>query len=137
MSETTIASTAKDPRPPAVICRERGWGPGTLLAGDEGYGVTVIEVTALGRSGILARTVAHDGTATDGDESSWTLDCRDWHPVDPAEVPQPIPAGSRARTSEGAEGVIESGPDRYGAYVVIETDGTKWLVRASALTVVT
>lgn len=133
-ASTATVSTKNDPRPPAAICRERGWGPGTLLAGDEGYGVTVIEIVCVHARNIYARTVAHDGYAVgDRDEASWVLYCRDWQAIDRADVPQPIPAGTQVRTSQGTEGVVESGPDRSGAYVVVEADGTKWLVPAKRL----
>lgn len=67
--------------------RLNGWGVGTLLAGSEGYGETVIEVTYLMRDGcgILAETVSHKGEPVKHRrESNWTLNCRDWHEVTPA-----------------------------------------------------
>ena len=74
--------------PDAEICRRNGWGAGTLLAGDEGHGVTVIRITAVGDTCILAREVCHAGKpASDiaGRELNWTLSCRDWRQVtDPA-----------------------------------------------------
>lgn len=75
-----MRTTKNDRRPPAAICRERGWGPGTRLAGDEGYGVTVIQVTAVGEQMILAKTLTHRGEVPPwaGQENSWTLACRDW-----------------------------------------------------------
>ena len=130
---TILRSTKDDGRPPAEVCRERGWGPGTLLAGDEGYGVTVIEIVCVHDRNIYARTVAHDGLACGGGESSWVLYCRDWQSVDPTEVPQPIPVGTDVRTSQGTEGTVESGPDRQGAYVVAEPNGKKWMVPAKHL----
>lgn len=76
-------STLNDYRHPAEVCRERGWGPGTLLIGDEGYGPTIIEITGLGERLMLARTVAHDGAPLGyADEHSWCLHCRDWQKVD-------------------------------------------------------
>jgi hypothetical protein len=65
----------------ADFCRRVGWGPGTRLAGDEGYGVTVIEITALGESVILAKQISHAGKLDPSREHAWTLDCRDWEPV--------------------------------------------------------
>jgi hypothetical protein len=65
----------------AERCRQNGWGVGTRLAGDEGYGVTVIEITAIGESRILAKTVSHKGERVDQSETSWTLVCRDWQAV--------------------------------------------------------
>lgn len=66
----------------AQMCRDNGWGPGTRLAGDEGYGVTVIEITAVGASAVLAITVSHDGTSySNPHESTWSLEYRDWREV--------------------------------------------------------
>lgn len=65
----------------AQKCRDNGWGPGTLLAGDEGYGETVIRVTAVGEDSILARAISHRGEPTKRRESLWTLSCRDWREV--------------------------------------------------------
>lgn len=62
-------------------CRANGWGPGTRLAGDEGYGVTVIEITAVGERSILARMVSHRGEPRQRSEGLWTLACRDWKVV--------------------------------------------------------
>lgn len=62
----------------AQRCRKNGWKPGTLLAGDEGYGVTVIRITAVGEEGILARAVSHDGVSMTRREAPWTLRCRNW-----------------------------------------------------------
>jgi hypothetical protein len=39
----------------AELCRKNGWGPGTRLVGHEGFGDTVIEITAVGEAGILRR----------------------------------------------------------------------------------
>lgn len=134
MSDTAIVSTENDPRPPAVICRERGWGPGTLLAGDEGYGVTVIEIVCVHDHQLHARQVAHAGYAVNGDESSWVLFCRDWRPIDRADVPQPLRVGLPVRSTQGIFGEIESGPDRYGAYIVSAGD-RKWSIPAKHLRV--
>lgn len=60
---------------PAELCRRNGWGPGTRLAGDEGYGPTTIEITAVGRHSILA--VVEGFTI----EQSWSLDQREWRVV--------------------------------------------------------
>ena len=67
----------------ADLCRRNGWGPGTRLIGDEGYGPTVIEITAIGEQRILAVEVSHDGGATRPRyERSWVLFCREWRAVD-------------------------------------------------------
>lgn len=68
-------------------CRALGWGPGTVLVGDEGYGPTVIEITAVGAERIMARQISHSAKPGDGVERSWTLRLRDWRPLpagDPA-----------------------------------------------------
>lgn len=68
-------------QPAADICRARGWGPGTRLVGDEGFGPTVIKITAVGESDILARAVSHNGEPTDRKEGIWHLGCRDWREI--------------------------------------------------------
>lgn len=68
----------------ADICRLNGWGVGTRLAGDEGYGVTIIEITAVGEAAILAKALSHKGEPCcdwSKKESAWVLWCRDWTEV--------------------------------------------------------
>jgi len=65
----------------AEHCREQGWGPGTRLTGDEGYGPCVIEITAVGERSILAKCVGHRGGPGLEREQSWTLAHRDWREV--------------------------------------------------------
>lgn len=65
----------------ADVCRRLGWLPGTLLEGDEGYGPSVIRITALGETEILARRVRHNGQPVNDHETNWTLSCRDWKQV--------------------------------------------------------
>lgn len=67
----------------ADTCRTNGWIVGTRLAGDEGYGVTVIEITAIGEEAVLARQISHDGKPRNWNETSWALHCRDWAVVAP------------------------------------------------------
>jgi hypothetical protein len=63
-------------------CRENGWKVGTRLVGDEGYGPTVIEITAIGESSILAKTISHNGKPSSyRGETCWTLQCRKWRRV--------------------------------------------------------
>ena len=71
----------------ADYARRRGWVPGTLLAGDEGYGVTVIKITAIGEQKVMAYAVSHKGKATDGAtyEGMWTFAYRDWQQVNDAQ----------------------------------------------------
>ena len=74
-------STLNDCRPSPVLCSERGWKAGTRLIGDEGYGPTIIELTAIGEGTILAKTISHNGVPSSASEHCWTLSCRDWHEV--------------------------------------------------------
>jgi hypothetical protein len=62
----------------AELCRSNGWTVGTRLVGDEGYGPTVIQITAIGESVLLAKAVSQDGRSVSGRELTWTLACRDW-----------------------------------------------------------
>lgn len=63
-------------------CRRKGWAVGTRLKGVESganYSRTdVIEITAIGVEGILARTVTNKGY---GREQGWSLQWRDWEAV--------------------------------------------------------
>lgn len=63
------------------LCLANGWGVGTRLAGDEGYGETVIEITYMSERTLLAKRISNDGVATFPHETSWSLDCREWHEV--------------------------------------------------------
>ena len=74
-----MTPTQNSPLPAAEICRRNDWEPGARLVGDEGYGPTVIEITAVGVETILARCISHNGTPCCGaGEQMWHLDCRDW-----------------------------------------------------------
>lgn len=67
---------------PADTCRRNHWRAGTHLAGDEGYGETIIRITAIGEEAILARTVMHRGNPPKyRGETSWTLKFREWRKV--------------------------------------------------------
>jgi len=77
-----MENTLNNPLPSSEICRRNGWGPGTKLVGDEGYGPCVIEITAIGVEAILARCLSPH----DSGEGVWTLECRDWKPLQPAPV---------------------------------------------------
>lgn len=68
----------------AEYVRRKGWGVGTHLIGDEGYGPREIIITAVGEHSILAREL--DG----GREQTWTLWMRPWQPVTP-DIPEPTP----------------------------------------------
>ena len=56
----------------ATHARRRGWDVGTRLIGDEGYGPTIITITAIGRQNVLACPDGRDY------ENMWTLAARDW-----------------------------------------------------------
>jgi hypothetical protein len=62
----------------AALCRKYGWKRGTKLVGDEGYGPTVIQITAVGDDSILAKILSHNGHPSDEREGSWTLHNRNW-----------------------------------------------------------
>jgi hypothetical protein len=57
----------------AAICRQRGWGPGTRIVGDEGHGPETIEITAVGETIVLAKSIKYNGP-----EVMWCLNMRDW-----------------------------------------------------------
>ena len=64
----------------ADCVRRMGWTVGTRLVGDEGYGPTVISITAIGEVNVLASRESHNGKPNFG-ESSWTFSYRDWQPA--------------------------------------------------------
>lgn len=82
----------------AEQCRQNGWGPGTRLVGDEGYGPTVIEITAVGESGILAKSISHNGEPGDEHEARWTLSCREWQEVAAFACPAALRDTRKERT---------------------------------------
>ena len=77
-----MVSTRYDYRSAAEICRENGWGVGTCLVGDAGYGPTVIQITALGDKIMLAKIISHRCVSAEyHDAQAWSLSLRDWHPA--------------------------------------------------------
>ena len=68
-------------------CRANGWVVGDRLIGDEGYGPTLIELTAIGESRISASIVSHNGVARERDEVLETLAGRTWRRLE-----DPLPA---------------------------------------------
>ena len=74
----------------ADYCRRMGWGIGTRIVGDEGYGPTIITITAVGQEDILAKA---DGR----DEKTWTLEYRDWQLVEPAPTDHAAAIAEAAR----------------------------------------
>ena len=89
-------TTLNDPRPAAAICRDRGWDVGTRLTGDEGFGPTVIEITAIGERSILAKPIARNGVEVENScEGYWHLSFRDWMVGQPPETQNPPPLSER------------------------------------------
>ncbi len=92
-------------------CRSNGWIPGTLLVGDEGYGPTVIRITAIGKERMLAYRVTQNGESVEFLELPWTLCDRDWKKVAAHEE-----NGVTSTTAEGCrgcpdcKGIIWKGP---------------------------
>ena len=78
----SVMSTRNDQRHAADVCREHGWRPGTRLVGSNGFGTTVIEITALGNRVILARIISQNGQPAAYDQDRvWRLSDRDWREV--------------------------------------------------------
>ena len=65
----------------ADTARRNGWTVGTRLVGNEGHGDTVIEITAIGESSVLAKMISHAGRPRADGESTWTFSRRDWRVV--------------------------------------------------------
>lgn len=87
-AKTKLQETYQNRMNPADLCRANGWGPGTWLAGDEGYGVTIIEITEVTNSRLFARTISHHGELRhERGDHSFILGCRRW-----SVVPQRPPA---------------------------------------------
>lgn len=57
----------------AGYCRRLGYGPGTHLVGDEGYGPMTLVITAVG-----TRTILGYNLDTPEFESTWNLGYRPW-----------------------------------------------------------
>lgn len=120
LSKNAPPSTLHHQGSEADFCRLRGWGVGTRLVGDEGYGPTIIEITAIGERKLVAKILAHAGRAVRQHEASWVLWCRDWREHD-GDVPEPVPVGADVVVTlpdlvDGEPGVIEDGPDSGGRY---------------------
>lgn len=126
----TVIATRNHRGSSAEVCRQNGWGPGTRLVGDEGYGPTVIEITAVGEHDILAKCIAHAEGAVEPHEGPWALWCRDWREATTDEVPQPLEVGLlvEGRDRPDLRGTVVSGPDKHGTYIVA-IDDKEWLLR--------
>ena len=74
MSVATKHHTLTD----AEVCRRNGWSVGTKLVGDEGFGPTVLTITAIGESCILTRPRRLGVRQGTTGEQIWTLRYRDW-----------------------------------------------------------
>ena len=85
-------------------CRENGWKVGTHLEGSEGYGTTVIRLTAIGEECVLARPILHDGEPIESDEGVWVLDCREWIEVEMCEYEFDDVTGRLCRLAAGHDG---------------------------------
>ncbi len=68
-------------------CRANGWTVGDRLMGDEGFGPTLIELTAIGESEISATIISHNGVALEHKEELSTLSGRTWRRLE-----DPLPA---------------------------------------------
>ncbi|MCJ2085539.1 hypothetical protein MKK88_05955 [Methylobacterium sp. E-005] len=76
-----IRGTLRDPRSPAEICRERGWTIGTQIVGDDGCGLTIIQILGVGEQFLHVKYIIRQGEPAHGRESLWGLGCRDWQEV--------------------------------------------------------
>lgn len=69
-------------RSPAARCRRNGWGVGTILERDVGFGTLRIEITAIGHRRILAHVLSQTGTMyTVGVETCWLICPGQWRRV--------------------------------------------------------
>lgn len=112
--------TLNAPFSSAEICRRNGWPVGTRLVGDEGYGPTVIEITAIGTRSVLAMCLHPDSHDLEfyclyrDSDRAIDLHFRDWQVVDLPVTHSP----SRARLDAIAlqdvkEQLVGFGPRRY------------------------
>ena len=58
----------------AELCRLNGWRKGDIIFGSEYGRGAYLQLTAIGESEILVK----DAFASGGEESDWTLECRNW-----------------------------------------------------------
>jgi len=82
-----MISTLNSALSSAELCRQNNWQVGTQLIGaDEGYGSTVIQITAIGEKKIFVKTISHNGVSPPysgykDHETSWFLAHREWKPL--------------------------------------------------------
>lgn len=84
MTENTLRSKLSS----AELCRANGWGPGTQLIGNDNFGPTIIEITAVGERDILAKAISHNGAPGEEREDVWILVHRDWRPHESSDSRQ-------------------------------------------------
>lgn len=73
----------------AEYCRRNGFDVGTRLVGNEGHGPTIIEITAIGKEMVLAKTISHNGVLDPNEsEGSWVFWCREWSRVSRPTTPR-------------------------------------------------
>jgi hypothetical protein len=74
----------------AEAARANGWEPGTVIVGDEGWGLDAIRIDYLGREILVAThiaTIRGDTWAPCRDsERTWMLSCREWRVATPGEL---------------------------------------------------
>lgn len=80
----------------ADVARANGWGPGTVIVGDEGYGLDAIRIDYLGQSTVLSTHLAKQRDGYEravpewrpgwGTELAWTLSHREWRLATPEEL---------------------------------------------------
>ena len=58
-----------------------GFKVGDYIAGDEGYGVTVLRIDYIGKRHLICTKVEHDGKQMN-QENTWTLSHREWKKVE-------------------------------------------------------
>ena len=109
----------------ADYCRRMGWGIGTRIVGDEGYGPTIITITAVGRVRLLAKA---DGR----DENTWTLGHRDWQLVEPAPTDHTHAIAEAARQYVAAMGRLSNRTDVEGSLARAVGDAYTRLLHARA-----
>jgi len=67
--------------PDSEICRRNGWDVGTVLISEAAHGKSILRITAIGETHILAREVSRNGRATTdlaSRELGWALAQREW-----------------------------------------------------------
>lgn len=93
----------------AEYCNSRGYDVGMRLVGDEGYGPTVIEITAIGKEKVLAKTISHNGVVDPSEpEGSWVFYCREWSLVERPPLVEPTSAQLAQAQNDVADAFLEA-----------------------------